>query len=142
MQSHLQSKSAEFSRAAELLHNNTLYSAVAHSAYYSCFQLLKHIWLFSMKKDEQQLNQELKLRNRHARHSGAREVGSHEFLIIEVGSYIKKSAMGDFRLFTQNINQLKRLRRKADYENDLFGFSESSKSLSLSRAVMPVLKKY
>ncbi|MDR1343155.1 MAG: hypothetical protein LBK18_07890 [Prevotellaceae bacterium] len=47
---HLQRKSETSGKAAALLHENKLYSAVAHSAYYSCYQLMMHIWLHGMEK--------------------------------------------------------------------------------------------
>jgi uncharacterized protein (UPF0332 family) len=142
MQSHLQSKSAEFSSAAELLHNSKLYSAVAHSAYYSCFQLMLHVWLHSLNKTEPQLKQERKQHNQQVRLSGGKEVGSHEFLINKIGKHIKKSARNDFLEISEKIGQLKKLRTSADYDDTLFDSSKSSKALALSKTIIPVLAKY
>jgi hypothetical protein len=48
--SNLQNKSDILKEVAVMLHNKNMYPAVAHSAYYSCYQLLKHIWLYRMGK--------------------------------------------------------------------------------------------
>jgi len=134
--SHLQNKSEILSDAAILLHNKTFYPAVAHSAYYSCFQLLKHIWLHEMKKTQQELETQC----------SKGRLGSHEFLINKIGSYIKNSnkpnSITDFRDFNNKITQLKKLRTKADYDDSLFDSSNSSNSLSLSNDIIPILKKY
>jgi len=134
--SHLQNKSEVLKDAAGLLHNKNLYPAVAHSAYYSCYQLMKHIWLYSLCKTENEL----------AVQSSVQNIGSHEFLINQISIYIKNSGKRDcdehFRNFNQKIGQLKKLRRNADYEDALFDSSKSSSSLSLSTDIIPILKKY
>ncbi len=48
----LKSKSDINLMAAELLHKNSLYPSVVHCSYYSCFQLMKHLWLGKMGKTE------------------------------------------------------------------------------------------
>ena len=136
MRSQLQNKSEILQDAAKLLHDKTFYPAVAHSAYYSCYQLLKHIWLYGMEKSQEELNTQ----------SSLSHLGSHEFLINEIGKYIKNSknrtANSDFRDFNNKIGQLKTLRTKADYDDDLFDSSKSLNSLSLSDEIVPILKKY
>jgi hypothetical protein len=135
--SHLQNKSEILKYAAELLHDKSYYPAVAHSTYYSCYQLLKHIWLYSLHKTEANFTQELGL---------CKATGSHEFLINAIGKYIKnsskKTAIDDFDKFSEKIGQLKRLRRIADYEDSSFDISKSSSSLSLATDIIPILKKY
>jgi len=75
--SHLQNKSEMLQDVAELLHNKYYYPAVAHSAYYSCYQLLKHIWLYGMGKTQAELDSK----------SSASLLGSHEFLINQIAIY-------------------------------------------------------
>jgi hypothetical protein len=145
--SHLQNKSEMLREVAALLHSKSYYPAVAHSAYYSCFQLLKHIWLYSMKKNEAQLRQELRQYNQHARATGAREIGSHEFLINKISKHIIKASTGkapryDFHKISGKIIQLKRLRTSADYDDTLFDGASSAESLSLSNDIVTILKKY
>ncbi|GAB6395588.1 MAG: hypothetical protein MdMp024_1900 [Bacteroidales bacterium] len=113
--------------AAQLLHDKNLYPAVAHGAYYSCFQLMKHIWLHTMGKTEDELTS----RN-----------DSHAFLINEVGNYKKRYGKHDGNKFNNKIVQLKRLRVKADYEDKLFDYTDSSNSLFLSNDIIPILKQY
>ncbi len=78
--SNLQNKSEIVKDAAELLHNKNYYPAVAHEAYYCCYPLLKHIWLYDMKRTQQESDTQCRLCH----------LGSHEFLIIsELEIFIK-----------------------------------------------------
>jgi hypothetical protein len=134
--SNLQNKSDIFTEAAKLLHDKCWYPAVAHGAYYGCYQLLKHIWLHSMGKTQQELESQ----------SSITRIGSHEFLINTVESYIRKSGkkncLSHFRDLNSKIWQLKKLRTSADYDDILFDSSKSSNSISLSADIIPILKKY
>lgn len=136
MNSQLKNKSEIFAMAAEESHKHYYYPAVAHSAYYCCYQLIKHIWLYSMKKTDEELYQNT---------SNSKE-GSHEVLIRIIGNYIKNSnkrnSTEDFRNYNTKILELKRLRIKADYKDTVFNSEDSSKSLSLSNDIIPILKKY
>jgi hypothetical protein len=136
MSNKLQNKSAILHEAALLLHENNLYAAVAHTAYYSCYQLLKHIWIYGMGRTQQELEAL----------SGLAHVGFHEFLINEVGMYIKhsdkKKDINDFRIFNTSILQLKGLRISADYEDSVFDSAKSNATIKLFSLLLPVLKKY
>ena len=138
---HLQNKSGILEAAAKLLHREDYYPAVAHSAYYSCFQLFKHIWLHSLLKTENDLSNELR---QYKATNG--DIGSHEFLINQIVLYIKKTGKKDCSSHALALNnkiiQLKRLRQCADYEDSLFDSSKSSHSLSLSADIIPILKQY
>ena len=141
--SPLQKKSKDLVSAANLLHANNLYPAVAHSAYYCCIQLMRHIWLYSFSKTEQDLKQELKAFNIQKRLTGGQEEGTHEFLINQIGLHIQNSQnISDFRRFNSNIWQLKKLRVNADYSDTDFDVVKSDNSLTLSRTIMPILQKY
>ncbi len=144
--SNLQIKSNTLEKAANHLHTANFHSAVAHSAYYCCVQLMKHIWLYSMNKTEDDLKNERIQFNKNAFHFGQKTLGSHEFLIRNVGDFIRKSphkdAVNDFRLFCSNIWQLKDLRTNADYSDKQFSNTDSLDSLTLSNKIMPILKKY
>jgi len=135
--SNLSNKSEINVDAAKLLNDKYLYSAVAHCAYYACYQKLKHIWLYQQHKTEQELEILGRTKTR---------MGSHEILINEICSFIKNSRSKNFiedsRVNNNNILQLKRLRRKADYEDTVFDSTNSSKSISLSNEIIRVLNKY
>jgi hypothetical protein len=139
--SHLTDKSETLSSAAALLHDNGMYPAVAHSAYYCCVLQMKHIWLYSMRKTED----DLKYRNlgKSGNHiSKEKKTGLHKFLINNVGGYIKKSVGGkDYRLFNNTIWQLRDLRVSADYCDKPFGMKDSKNSLDLSKKIMLTLQK-
>jgi len=144
--SNLQNKSEIFYDAAKLLHDNNMHAAVAHGAYFSCVQLMKHIWLYSIRKSENDLNKELRHFNKNAMASGSKTFGVHEFLINNIGSFIKSfplvNARNDFRTFNNAIWQLKDLRTNADYSDSQFDDMDSFYSLTLANKIMPILKKY
>jgi len=67
--------------------------------------------------------------------------GSHEILINKIGTHLKNISSQDARNFNNNIGQLKKLRRKADYENSQVDLDISSNSIFLSKATLLILKK-
>lgn len=130
--SNFQNKSEMLIASAKLSHESNYYPAVGHSTYYSCFLLLKHIWIYSMQKTQTELESKC----------SSNKIGSHEFLINEIGKYIKERSNKEFREFNNKIVQLKKLRITADYDDSVFDFSKSSNSLQLSKDILPILKKY
>ena len=134
--SYLQNKSELFIDAAKLLHDKCWYSAVAHGAYYSCYQLSKHIWLHKMGKTQQELD----------RISSLSLYGSHEVLINEIGKHIKNSGkrncLNQGRDFKTKILQLKTLRIRADYADASFDSTSSQTAIALSDLIIPILKQY
>ena len=134
--SNLENKSEIFSNAAKLLHEKNYYSAVAHGAYYSCYQLFKHIWLHTMGKTENELENEVKKSKEK----------SHGYLINKTVSFIANSGRKDCQNHARDIGnkipQLKKLRVDADYTDDVFDSLKSSKSINLSNDIIPFFKKY
>ena len=127
-----QNKSDLFYAAAELLHEKNYYPSVAHDAYYSCYQLLKNIWLNSLNKTETDLVVIKKTTGK----------GSHEILISEIESKIKCVNRSDFVVFNEKIGQLKRLRVESDYEEKIHNFDSSRTAIALSNDIRCILKKY
>ena len=140
----LQNKSNDLITAAKLLHKNELYPAVAHSAYYCCIQLMKHIWLHSLHKTDDDLKAELKKYNGEAKLEKKREKGIHEFLIKITERYIRVNSKHrkDLCLFSGNIWQLRELRNDADYLDNNFDVIKSGDALKLSSIIAPILQKY
>lgn len=130
--SYLKNKSEFLEASAELLNDKCLYPGVAHAAYYSCFQLMKNIYLFVMGKSEQDLD------------SGVIQssFGVHEFILKEVASFIQVKDSEASRLLRNKMPQLKRYRVKADYKNEEFNSDDSNKSILLSKEILKILKKY
>lgn len=116
--------------AAELLHKQSYYPSVVHCAYYSCVQLMKHTWLYIMKKSNEDL---INLSNHTSE-------GSHELLINQIRSFIKANSQDD-RTFNRDILQLKRLRVRADYEDLMIDYEISEKSITLSKSTQKILNK-
>ena len=127
---HLKNKSELNLGAAELLHQYSYYSSVIHCAYYSCIQLMKHTWLNSMGKSDNDL--------RNLNNSSSQ--GSHEVLINQIKIFIQSKSQNG-RVFNRDILQLKRLRVNADYDEILIDSKKSNESLILSKSSLNILKK-
>jgi len=127
---HLKNKSELNLGAAELLHQYSYYSSVVHCAYYSCIQLMKHTWLNSMGKSDNDL--------RNLNNSSSQ--GSHEVLINQIKIFIQSKSQNG-RVFNRDILQLKRLRINADYDEILIDSKKSNDSLILSKSSLNILKK-
>lgn len=132
--SHLSNKSDLLLSATNYLHDNGFYPAVAHCSYYSCYQKLKHIWLYDMRRTEQELS---------SQKGNNYRIGSHNFLINEIYNHIKLNCKNcDYRTFYTSIISLKKLRVKADYENSLFDYDDSRKSKILCNTIISILKTH
>lgn len=127
---HLKNKSEINIAAAEYLDSESIYSPVAHCAYYSCYQFMKHIWLNSMNKTEN----DLVLLTRNTTE------GSHEVLINQIVKYLRTKNQ-DARSFNTEIVSLKKLRHKSDYDNVEIGSDISANAIKLSKSSLVVLKK-
>lgn len=127
--SNLKNKSEINRVAAERLHKESLYPSVIHCAYYSCFQLLKHIWIDKMGKTELELSQEIRKSPEN----------SHEYLINQIVKYIN-SKQKQFRIFNTSMQELKKLRVKADYKDEQIDREISEKSIQLCDNIQRDLK--
>jgi len=136
--SELLNKSETNYRSAELLHEKNLFSPVAHCSYYSCYQMYKYLWLYPMGKSDELLTRTI---NESFRNN-LKIKGSHNILLDRVAQHIKTNNRGDFRVLNSSINQLKKLRQTADYDDKDFFDKQSEKSIKLSTSIRKVLKKY
>lgn len=116
---------------ANLLHDKGYYLAVAHAAYYSCFQVMKYIWLYSMGKTQKELDS----------NTSQARMGSHEYLLNEVVKYID-SKKGDTRYLRNNIPQLKDLRTDADYDDTTIDYVKSKRAIDMSQKSLIILRRY
>jgi hypothetical protein len=128
--SSLRNKSDINIAAAEHLDGESIYPPVAHCAYYSCYQFMKHIWLNKMNKTDT----DLATLTRNAIE------GSHEVLINQITIYLKTKKQ-DARTFNNEIVSLKKLRHKSDYDNVEIGSEISANAIKLSKSSLVVLKK-
>jgi len=128
--SSLKNKSEINGTAAAYLDSESIYAPVAHCAYYSCYQFMKHIWLTTMNKTDADLT---------ALTRNTLE-GSHEVLINQIIKHLKTKNQ-DVRSFNTEIVSLKKLRHKSDYDNVEIGSEISSNAIKLSKSALIVLKR-
>ena len=123
--SYLKNKSEINRLAADLLQKQSFYPSVIHCAYYSCIQLMKHLMLNKLGKTEIDIVNEVRNSTN----------GTHEVMINSIIMYLKLSNK-DWKTFNTNINQLKRLRVSADYENIEIDSTKGSQSISLTDLII------
>jgi len=128
--SKLKNKSEMNVGAAEFLHTKCYYPSVIHCAYYSYVQLMKHIWLYSMCKTED----DMVMLNRKSKE------GSHEVLINQLRIHLNSCSL-NARDFNNTIGQLKKLRVEADYKDIEIDIAKSEKSIALSKMTLNILRK-
>lgn len=120
--------------AADLLHDKSYYPSVVHCAYYSCIQLMKHAWLNTMGKSEN----DLKLLQESHRQN------SHVILINQITMFIRSKSKdnSDKRNFNNGICALKKLRVESDYKNVIIDEDTSKESIDLSKSILNILEKF
>lgn len=131
--SEYQAKSAICKTAAEQMNGSGLFAPVGHTAYYSCFLLLEHIWENPMAKTIADL--------RSLCPDGQ---NTHERLINEIRDYIRneRNNLRDSNHFYSNMGRLRRLRMSADYDDLPFGRQDAFSSISLMNLTIPILNRY
>ena len=118
--------------------NKCYFLVVPHSAYYSCFLLMEHLCykVFGVNNKNEIKNS-----------VDSTQHGSHEIMITYVHNKMiqactsiedKHKAMD----FASKIGQLKKLRTKADYEEEDITYTHSCKALELAKEVRSILKSF
>lgn len=121
-------KAGENFMAAKMLIDGALYSASIHCLYYSCFQLSK----FALCKTGVTYDKQEVL-------SKGRD--SHHYVINETAKFLSDSHL-DFLDYNSNMNQLKRIRRKADYKEDRITKIEAEKACSMADNVRSIINAH
>lgn len=129
----LKSKSSENYRAAKLLSDdsNKMYSSSIHCAYYACFQFAKHIldkkcYISYHQQEENAMNN---------------NTSSHKYIINEILNDLNTKQEDDaYDTFDENITELKRLRKIADYQIVLISKQEAHEALNMADETLTLLK--
>lgn len=133
--SNLKNKSDILSLSAQTLHDNCLYTAVPHCAYYSCYQMFKYVWLNKMGKTQKELDSAC----------SQTKIGSHDYLFGQVTNFVINISKNNFKRdamsLTGKITQLKRLRVNADYLDVDITSTESNQAIQLSSEIIPILNR-
>lgn len=119
--------------SADLLHDNNQYPAVAHCAYYSCYQFMMHIWVYKMNKTQKDLD---------ILCNNDKKIGSHVILINQIRDFIKQKNQTDGRNFNNLIIQLKKSRHESDYTEKNIDYPTSQGIIITSKDTHNILKKY
>ncbi len=124
----LQQKSANSFKSGNLLKEAVQYDNCIHCYYYACVQLMTLV----KEKDE------VIKRN----FTQSRALGVHQQLINHFYCPdLSLKSMVDFLQFNNEVQLLKKLRGKGDYENSLISKSEAEEAALYSENLLNLLKK-
>lgn len=129
----LEDKSRDNEASAELLKSNSYYTSSIHCAYYSVFQYLKYTLTILFETTYKQLYKEC----RDKKYG----ITSHEFYI----DYIKNNRADlqsniELGNFINDIGNLRELRNRADYEEDILSSQDSEYAIKTARDLKRYLK--
>ncbi len=125
--SYLKQKSDENEKAALHLLNLNMFASSIHCTYYSCFQLILHIFLTKDVCSEYELSKIKK------------NEGSHNETINKIASKIY--SRDTKRSFNSAMNTLKKFRREADYLNLEITSEKADKATDLNIKIKTYLNK-
>jgi hypothetical protein len=117
--SNLLKKSRDNHTASGILIDNGLHSTSVHCSYYRCVQHMLHIINEHFADERQDWS-----------------AGSHNYLIKRVGSALKERDDRKATSFNNDIQRLKKLRVKADYEPVLMDGYSSREAQRLSEGIV------
>ena len=132
-ESRYKNKSGLFEVAIGVLMSQAQFLPVPHSAYYSCYQLMKHIWIHKFNRTEEELQAQIS-------QNGAK--ASHEYLINQIVPLVTDSRdRRSARDFSNDLLQLKILRTKADYSDCTIDREIAEKAIRLMSKILLILKR-
>ena len=126
-------KSEQNFSSAKVLIDNQMYNSSVHCSYYSCFQIV--ICIIGDDYNYKEYQEWV----RKKKENNSKKTGNHDFSIHKVCELIKYSE--DVAGFNNGINQLKALRNKADYRNNLIGNNGSGKAYKMAKKINQILFK-
>jgi len=131
---YFKAKSESNLKSAGILISNNHHASSVHCSYYSCVQLILHIFINDFKKTEDQINQESQLgsKNENGYHNWIRNQILREFFTRDY------NAGTDFNKF---IGNLMNARVKADYKNISIEAKHSKQALSYANTIIELLKE-
>lgn len=137
--SKFKSKGDLFEATAKSLNSRDEYLAVPHSAYYSCFLLMKHIWHEVLNKSEVELEALIS----SAKNDPIKEKGVHSVLLNEISKFLDTTNISDIekRNFRAKLPQLKRCRITADYKDNTIDCEFADTCVSYMTVVRTILNK-
>lgn len=140
--SQYRNKSNLLIESARILASGDNPVAIPHCAYYSCYQLMMHIWLNAMGKTDAELKQLV-----DAAKSSRFINGSHNVLINEIVKYVKadgtdRNRNADSMTLNKDMHTLKKIRTDADYMDTITDMPTCRKSIQIAEMTIPILEKY
>lgn len=131
--SKLREKSEFNFEAAQVLIDKYLFAPSVHSAYYSCFQLMKFTMYdhFGISYDE--LSQRVSVNP-----SG----GTHTFVIHFFNNEVKReNGYSDYNDFSRKLKDLKEFRESSDYDDVEITIDKSQKALNYATELKQYIQK-
>ncbi|MFB6454116.1 hypothetical protein ACE38W_02505 [Chitinophaga sp. Hz27] len=116
--------------SVSLIHSQG-YSSSINRSYYSCLQTIFHI-LFTKKKYE---------KKQFVADTKNNQKGSHVQAALLIGIELAKINLEDYYWFKRHFSDLKKLREKADYSEDLIDQEEVYQALRKAESIIKLIRK-
>ena len=134
--SYLKEKSEFNADAAKLLINEDLFAPSVHCAYYSVFQLLKHLYTKEKNITFDQLSQKI----------ASDRKNTHQYLIDEFCLHLQTVRNENFdkhliRALKRKIKDLKQFRTQSDYDDIQIDILKSNQAIQKSEEIIQELKR-
>lgn len=133
----LKQKSDENIQASQLLIKQCLYASSVHCSYYACVQLMLHILRSHLKLTEEKIKE---VQDEGAKTHG----GFHAWIIAEMAFHLlkKQNKYITAKDFRDGIEDLRRLRRDADYENKTIEEKNAKKACETACNILKILSTH
>jgi len=133
--SNWKTKSENNKKSAHILIGHNFFSCSIHHLYYSNVQLILHIFIKSIGWSENDIS------IRQKEYSKSEKAGFHNWIEHEIiQSLFKKRRIDDARNFSRHFPQLKILRVRADYKNELISKASNQNAVEISNEIEDILK--
>ena len=115
--------------AAENLNKASLYAPSVHCCYYSVFQYMLHVLSTKSTNEWHNYLEDIK-----------KDTHSHVTLINIINKMLRQTNPQDFKYFDQKLTELKKMRIRADYSDDIVKQEDATGSLTIADSLRTVLK--
>ncbi|RFS24859.1 hypothetical protein DVR12_06620 [Chitinophaga silvatica] len=119
--------------AARHLQMKYYYPSVVHCAYYSCIQLMRHVLIFNIGLSDRQMEEDRK--------EYYPSLGVHQYLIERLTLELQNGDC-DWKKFHNEIEELRKLRTRSDYQDKVISENNSQRSIILCYSIINCLKTF
>lgn len=132
MSNFLKKSKKNYSIAIYLKDERQCFTPVIHCWYYSCIQIISHIFKYVFSESENEITQNAR----------SYKISTHSYLIREITADLHFIDKKDALSFERKISELKELRNYADYKDELITEKQANDALTYTNQLRKILSKH